>query len=135
LNAVDEQSFIQLLNSDEYDFRYECGVCQLINRITIEHWNEIVSALAMHSIFSIKAELDEISVVLMIMDWEIWHKAMQRCCDSCSYIIDSYLLRQIHCLIFFQPNSSAGSNVRELEEAALMYWVHYTQDEEDDVLL
>lgn len=129
MNAPDEQSFIQLLNSEDYDFRFECGVGQPITTITINHRDEIVDALAMHSIFSIKAELDQ--MISGLNDYGMGELA-QNNPEMFRQLFVHYrqlpLTADILFDLFPAKFSSPGSNARETEEAALMHWIHYTQD-------
>ena len=134
MNAADEQSFIQLLDSDDYDFRYECGICQPISTITINHRDEIVNALAMHSIFSVKAELDQ--MISGLNDYGVGKLAQDNAEVLRQLFVHYRQLPLTADILFdlFPANfSSPGSNARELEEAALMHWVHYTQDVEGEV--
>ena len=60
LLAADEASFIEVLDSDDYDVRFECGISQPISTIRLTHRDEIINGLALHSFLRAKAELDQI---------------------------------------------------------------------------
>ncbi|XP_065908980.1 G2/M phase-specific E3 ubiquitin-protein ligase-like [Dysidea avara] len=132
LNAPDEDSFITLLDSDDYDFRYDCGVRQPTTMMTINDRDDIVSALAMQTVFSIKAEMDQ--MIAGLNDYGLGELARN----------NSEVLRQLFVHYrqlpltsdtlydMFAPQlSSSGSNIRNEEEAALMHWVYYTRDVQD----
>lgn len=134
LNAPDEESFVQLLDSDEYDVRFECGISQPIATIRLAHRDEIINGLALHSFLCVKAELDQI--LSGLSTYKI-AEFLQR---------DPYVTRQLFVNyrnplsadkmfdLFPAKLSPVGSNVREVEEAAVMQWVNYTQAVEGKLL-
>ena len=118
-----------MLDSDDYDFRYDCGVRQPTTMMTINDRDDIVSALAMQTVFSIKAEMDQ--MIAGLNDYGLGELARN----------NSEVLRQLFVHYrqlpltsdtlydMFAPQlSSSGSNIRNEEEAALMHWVYYTRD-------
>ena len=116
-----------MLNTDDYDVRFECGISQPIGTIKLSHRNEIINGLALHSFLRVKAELDQILSGLNAYSiTELLGK-------------HPYIARQlfVHYRIplsadklfdlFPAKFSPIGSNGREVEEAAVMFWVNYTQ--------
>ena len=56
MNADDIKELRNLLDSEEYDFRHECGVSKPVE---MSDCHDTVNAFAMHySLISVKAELD-----------------------------------------------------------------------------
>lgn len=133
-NAPDEASFIQLVDSDEYDFRFECGISQPITTIRLSHRDEIINGLALHSFLCVKAEVDQILSGLNTYNIA---ELLQK---------DPYITRQLFVYyknplsadkifdLFPAKLSPSGSNSRELEEAAVMQWVNYTQVVEGELI-
>ncbi|XP_065887268.1 uncharacterized protein [Dysidea avara] len=132
LQVQDEESFVNLMDSEEYNFRYECGICQPSQMIKFNQREEIVSALAMHTIYSIKAELDQIISGLdgyglgklaqdnpeAFRPLLVYYKPLKLSADAVHEMFPAGL-------------SALGSNTRDAQEAALMHWVNYTQAVED----
>jgi len=128
LQVQDEGLLINLLDSEEYNFRYECGVCQPSQMMKLSQRDDIVNALAMHTIYSIKAELDQIVCGLDFYGLSelaknnpeafrpllVYYKPLKLSADA---IYD----------MFPATFSPSGSNTREAEEAAQMHWINYTQ--------
>lgn len=90
--------------------------------------DDIVSALSMHTIYSIKAELDQIVTGLHVYGLGrlvqsnpeafrplfVYYKPLKLSADA---LFD----------MFSTSLSASGSNTREIQEAALMHWINYTQ--------
>ena len=116
-----------MLDSNDYDVRFECGISQPITTL-------IVIRLALHSFLCVKAELDQI--LSGLSTYKI-AEFLQR---------DPYVTRQLFVNyrnplsadkmfdLFPAKLSPVGSNVREVEEAAVMQWVNYTQAVEGKLL-
>lgn len=90
--------------------------------------DDIVNALAMHTIYSIKAELDQIVTGLHVYGLGkliesnpealrplfVYYKPLKLSADA---LFDMFPARL----------SESGSNTRETQEAALMHWINFTQ--------
>ena len=60
--------FHELLNTEEYNFRYECGVSQPVTSIESSSHEKIVGAIAMHySVVRVKSELDQLAKGLNVL--------------------------------------------------------------------
>ena len=59
--ATNEEDLKELMDSDEYDFRYDIGIAQSADAIRLADKEKIVPLMAKHfTILSVKAELDQI---------------------------------------------------------------------------
>ena len=90
--------------------------------------NDIISALAMHTIYSIKAELDQLVTGLHIYGLG---KLVQTNPEAFKPLFVYYKPLKLSADALFDmfpaSLSASGSNARETQEAALMHWVKYTQ--------
>jgi len=97
--------------------------------MTIEDRDNIVSALAMHSVFSIKAEMDQ--MVTGLNDYGLG-RLVQNNPEVLRQLFVYYgqlpLTSETLYDLFAPKLSPSGSNIRNDEEAALMHWVYYTRD-------
>ena len=60
-NAKTIEQFRSLLSSEEYDFRYNCGLLQPVETLSTSEMESVMSAITIHfSISSYKAELDQL---------------------------------------------------------------------------
>ena len=121
--------FRELLGTDEYDFRYECGVSQPVTSINLSDRNKLVSAIAMHySVVRVKAELDQIVNGLKVLKIEELIQANpQKMRELFVHFKPLPLTADALFDMFPARFSPICSNKRESEEAALMKWVNYTQ--------
>ncbi len=56
-----EERFRRLLDSNEYDFRYDCGISEPSFRLKLSDRKRIIDAAATHyCILRVKAELDQL---------------------------------------------------------------------------
>ena len=124
------------MDSEEYNFRYECGICQPSQMIKFNQREEIVSALAMHTIYSIKAELDQI---ISGLDGYGLGKLAQDNPEAFRPLLVYYKPLKLSAdavyEVFPAGLSALGSNTRDAQEAALMHWVNYTQAVEGEYML
>ena len=55
------QEFRALLDNQEYDFRFQCGICEPAASVTLEDKQRIVEAFCLHyCVFSTVAELEQL---------------------------------------------------------------------------
>ena len=128
-NASDDRELEQVLQSEEFDFLYDCGIHQPLNSITVANRDTIISAIAKHfSVIVCKAELDQLIEglsTLSVLDLIrgnpgilrqlfVYIKPRKICAD---YVID----------LFSPSYSPTGSNSREQEEAAIMRWIDFIE--------
>ena len=118
-----------LLDSDEYDFRYDVGVTQPSHTSQFADLDCIVQSLAMHySVVCVKAELDDmvdglktLDVLGLIRTNGNKLRPLFVCGDSTPPTVDNMI-------DMFAPKlSPIGSNRRESEEEVVMQWVNYLQ--------
>ena len=110
-----------MLDSDEYEFRYECGVAKPSCRITLSEKKKVIDAH--YSVLTSLAELEQLRRGLSIQTFdsliqnypEIMYKAFQP---------SDYQLTSTYIQDLFKPLfSPKGSNNRESEEAIVMSWI------------
>ena len=128
--------FHELLNTDDYDFRYKCGVSQPVTSIKCSSREKIVSAIAMHyCVVRVKAELDQIVTGLDVLKiGDLVQANPQKMRELFVHFKPLPLTADAFFVMFPARLSPIGSNKREAEEAALMKWVNYTQAIEGESL-
>lgn len=117
------EEFKQMLDSDEFEFRFDCGVCQPTTSFTLADKESIISSIALHyTIYSCKGELDELKLGLSSLNFLDLLK-QNDCIRSLLEGRDSSLTT--HCLqdIFVPQFSPRGSNSRAAEEATMMFFL------------
>ena len=123
-------SLKELLSKDEYDYRYDIGISQPLKNIRFTDKERLVSLMTMHFVvLNVKAELDQLL------------------CGMSSTLNTLELIRGFPCTfrplfvystpprltweklfeMFPAKTSPEGSNLRELEEAAVMRWTKLLQ--------
>ncbi len=124
----DEQEFRQLLDSDDFDFRYECGVPQPSSHLRMIDRDTIVSSIAVHySVAVCKAELDQrVRGLGSLQLIELIHANPQ---VTKQLFVGTSIERNITAADIFDlfpaQLSPIGSNRREREENVVMYWDNY----------
>ena len=123
--------FQEMLDSDEYEFRYKCGVAKPSCRISLSEKKKVIDAFCLHySVLASLAELEQLRRGFSIHKFdsllqnypEIMYEAFQ----PSDYQLTSRYIRDLFKPLF----SSKGSNNRELEEAIVMTWILYLQNQE-----
>ena len=128
-NASTVEELHHLLESEEYDFRYNLGVAEQVHMVCIEERDAICTHMAKHfAIYRVKGELDQIlcglSETLGVLEL-IRSDPIMRCLLvpsekaplSADFILD--MLVPVY--------SPQGSNRREQEEGLVMKWFHFLQ--------
>ena len=77
-NITDETEFKDLINSDEYDFRFTCGVTQASHHLSLSEKAKLISAFCLHySILVSLAELEQLRHGLAILGFDSLMAAYQ----------------------------------------------------------
>ena len=126
--SVDELQF--LLQTDEYDFRYNLGVATNIQTVALRDKQDIVTQLANHfAIFQTKAELDQIlcglSETLGVLNLVRGNPIIMR-----SLFVKATkppLSAEGLYDLFIMHYSRDGSNVKEREEVTGMRWFSFLE--------
>lgn len=118
-----------LLDSDEFDIRYDIGVSQPTSSLQLIDCDQIVQSFATHfSIMRVKAELDQIVEGLKTLDLlDLIHSNPNRMRSLFVHTEQPPLTADVMLDLFEARLSPTGSNRRETEEAVLMLWVNYLQ--------
>ena len=127
MTSVDKMR--NLLDSDEFDFRYDIGIAQPSKDLQLGDCSRVIKLCAAHyTIHSVKAELDQLCDGL-------------RCMDVLQLIQQNLVLMRTLFMpqppkpltadsmisMFATKFSPLGANCREDEEAAVMKWVQFLQ--------
>lgn len=128
---VKEDSQLQeLMESDEYDFRYDIGISQPVRSMSVGGKNKIISLMSKHfCILRVKAELDQ-----MLCGLSSTLNVLELIRDNCQqmrplFLYDSRPPLSWENLYNLLPArmSVDGANKREREEAVMMRWIRLTQ--------
>ena len=123
--ATTDEELRDIIDSDEFDFRFECGFCQPSKSMTLHDRQRIISCIALHFLcYSCKAELDEFRVGLSklgFIDLLRDHPCLRSLFQARAKA-DQLTADQIQDLLepVFSP---IGSNARTAEELAVMYFI------------
>lgn len=123
-----------LLDSEEFDFRFDIGVAQPTQKLHLQDCMRIVKSCAAHfTIHSIKAELDQICDGLNCMG------VLQLMRNNPALLRPLFLPQPLRPLsadyminLFVTKFSPLGCNTREEEEAVVMKWVQFLQSIEGE---
>ena len=122
------------MESKDYDFRYNCGVFQPVSSIVeSSDRNIIVNCLCKHySIAQVKAELDQLVEGLEMFKFQELVNSAPNLIRQLFVHFKPLKLTSEDIFNMFPPEftASTGSNMRELEEAALINWIRFTQEVE-----
>ena len=125
LEAVSTDNDLRkLLSSDEFSFRFDCGVCQPAAALKLTDRGNISSSIALHyCIYSCKVELDDIRRGLLSLGFVglLERYPVLRC------LFESRQSTNISVEVLeglFVPDFSVlGSNARAKEEATMMFFI------------
>lgn len=134
MTSVDEMR--NLLDSDEFDFRYDIGIAQPSKDLQLRDCDRVVKLCAAHyTIHSVKAELDQLCDGLMCM-------GVLQLIQQNPVMRTLFLPRPPKPLtadsminMFTTKFSPLGANCREDEEAAVMKWVQFLQAVEGIIII
>ena len=118
-----------LLDSDDFQFRFDAGVTVPSSSLTVEQIDDITHSLMMHYlVFSCKAELDqlkqglaELEVLKLLHNHPALFKPLFVACGKPKLTADSVAATFNVCW------SPKGSNQRENEESVILGWMEYLQ--------
>ena len=118
-----------LLDSDEFDFRYDIGIAQPSKDLQLGDCGRLIKLCAAHyTIHSVKAELDQLcdglrcmDVLQLIQQNPVLMRTLFMPHPPKPLTADSMIS------MFATKFSPLGANSREDEEAAVMKWVQFLQ--------
>ena len=95
------QEFRALLDSQEYDFRFQCGICEPAASVTLEDKQRIVEAFCLHyCVFSTVAELEQLKQGLQLQKFstlmEIYPSTVRTAFQPAMEIITSGVIEQLY---------------------------------------
>ena len=120
--------FKSLLSTEEYDFRFACGVTKAISRIELPDKSKIIDALCLHYVILVSlAELEQLRRGLAIQKFnslmESVPTVIRTAFEPPIQKISSGVIQDMYTTMF----SPSGSNKRVIEESIVMSWVRYLQ--------
>ena len=121
-----EEQFRNLITTDEYDFRFSCGVTKPTVRFSEKQ--QVVNAMCLHySVLVSLAELEQLRRGLAVQKFDALMESFPQLLKKAfrpplCKITGDYLQD-----LFVPVFSPVGHNKRPLEEAIVMMWVHYLQ--------
>ena len=126
--VTNEGEFKDLLGSDEYEFRYACGLTKPSMRIPFSDKDKVVTDISLHcSVLASLAELEQLRRGLTIQKFaslmECYPAVLKKAFRPPEVQITSDIIQDLYVPSF----SPKGSNRRNTEEAILMTWIRYLQ--------
>ena len=120
--------------SEEYEFRFACGVSKATCRIPLTDKEQVVNALCLHyTVFASLAELEQLRRGLGILSF---HAIM----DSHPHLLRKVfappqtVITSTYIQDLFVPDfSPTSSNQRREEETIIMMWIRYLQHIESEI--
>ena len=118
----------KLLDSDEYAFRFEIGVCDVSSAVKLSDRDRIVLSLANYfTVVVVKAYIDQIVDGLKVLGISELIKANPRTMHKL-FVTQPVSLTSDYMLNLFTTRfSPEGANRREDEEQIVMYWVNFIE--------
>lgn len=120
----------ELLNTEEFDFRYDLGISKPSHEVRLDDRETLVSSMALHfGVLVVKAELDQILCGLsstlnaltlirnnpvVMRPLFVYQKRPPPTADTLFDMLQAKF-------------SESGSNAREVEEATMMKWSDFLQ--------
>ena len=128
-NTKSDSELCTLLDEDEFDFRYDCGVTQPLTSIGLKDKDHIVTLFAKYlSVARCLPQLEQLREGLELCD--ILQLVMDYTPELLPLFVysDSKPLTSEYLFELFYPNlSPIGSNKRDIEETSLYHWANYLQ--------
>ena len=112
----------QMLDSEEFEFRFDCSICQPASSLTLSDKEVIISSTTLHHvIFSCKGELDELKkglTTLNFLDLLKHNDCIRSLLEGRQTCLTARILQDIFVPLF----SPRGSNARAREEANMFFF-------------
>ena len=117
-----------MLDSDEFQFRYDCGICKASSLITYADKPKVVEKMCLHyTILVSLAELEQLRRGLCFMKFNLLMES-QRDLVSQAFCPPSAITAEFIQDMFTPMFSPRGNNRRDKEESIIMEWIHYLQE-------
>ncbi len=125
-----DQEFKDLLNSEKFSFRFDCGVCQPASSIKLIDKQHLISSIILHyCIYACKAELDEIRRGLVSLGF-VGLMTQYPCLMSLFKASSQKLTADTLQNLFSHTFSPAGSNAHAKEQQIMMHVLELLHDVE-----
>ena len=138
LEAKEDLDLQNLLDSDEYSFRYDIGISQPSHTLSLVDKHKIVTLMAKYfTVLRVKSELDQLvcglSSTLNVLD--LVRKNSLQMKELFLYHDPPPLTWESVYNLFPAQMSTEGSTKREREEAVMMRWINVITCIEGNLLL
>jgi hypothetical protein len=118
----------EMLDSDEFVFRFEVGVIDAAAKLGLEDCRRIVSTISKYyTIVQAKAQLDQMVEGLNVLGVHDLMKLNPHAFRKLMIEPDVQINADYILNLFRTDFSDAGSNKRDVEEQAVIYWVNFIQ--------
>lgn len=116
------------MDSPEFEFRFDSGICQPSQSLALTDRDTIVSCITLHhTIYSCRSELDQFTEGLCALDFldlMRQNEVLRSLFEHSQSSLTADLLQDLFVVDF----SPAGSNARTAEEAATMFFYDLLHD-------
>ncbi len=126
-SASTDKELQDLLNSEQFSFRFDCGVCQPASSIKLIDKQHLISSIALH--YCIYAELDEIRRGLDSLGF-VGLMTQYPCLMSLFKASSQKLTANMLQNLFSHTFSLAGSNSHAKEQQIMMHVLELLHDVE-----
>ena len=121
-------TFHELLSSEDYEFRYVCGVSKPSSRILFTEKDKVISAMCLHYTIMVSlAELEQLKRGFSIQKFIILIQSYPALLRKVFEPEDGSITAEFIQDLFVPFFSLKGSNQRALEESLIMTWIQYLQ--------
>ena len=133
-NVSTTNEFQALLSSEEYEFRYDCGVSKPAVNITLAEKERVIEAICLHyTVLVSMAELEQLRCGFAIQKFDALMESSPHVIRKCFQPPECHITSSYIQYLFKPEFSPRGSNKRETEEALVMAWIHYLQNLEGNM--
>ena len=127
----DEKSLKDMLDSDEFNFRFSCGVTQPTYHMKLDEKQDVISGLCRHfTIYRSIAKLDQLVEGLQTLSFNCLMKnypsLLKQIFKAPLQSLSANFIQDLFEVVY----SDVGSNDRRREENIIINWITYLRDSE-----
>ena len=123
----DEKSLKDMLDSEEFNFRFSCGVTQPTYHMKLDEKEDVISGLCHHfTIYRSIAELDQLVEGLQTLNFNCLMKNYPTLLKQPLQLLSANFIQDFFEVVY----SDVGSNDRKREENIIINWITYLRDSE-----
>ena len=122
--------------SGDYEFWFTCGISKPISHLQFLDKEKIVTAMCLHySVLVTLAELEQLHRGLTIQRFNVLMQSYPQAVRKAFELPPTKITSDFMQDLFVPMFSPHGSNMRAVEEALVMTWIHYFQHIEGELFL